>query len=120
MKLYFQCNTEIQEVEKVTKQFLVVFLNCLPGMQSLLEGCHCHERAAAFFSEAQIVFFDLSPYIFSELTVGDTVSNKLVKKDKQSQKPVNITLLAGGTIINFLVKGEMGCFHCMNVHSDLV
>jgi len=40
--------------------------------------------------------------------------------DKQSQKPVNIALLAGGTILNFLVKGELGCFHCMNVHSNPV
>jgi hypothetical protein len=74
-----------------------------------------------FFSEAQIVFFELRPYIFTELIAGDNDgSNKLVKMEKQSQKPVNITLLAGGTILNFLVKGELGCFHCMNVHSDLV
>jgi len=59
--------------------------------------------------------------MFNELIVGDNDgSNKLVKMDKQSQKPVNITLFAGGTILNFLVKGELGCFHCMKVYSDLV
>jgi len=59
--------------------------------------------------------------MFIELIVDDgDGSSKLVKTDKQSQKPVNITLLVGGTILNFLVKGELGCFHCMNVHSDLV
>jgi hypothetical protein len=42
---------------------------------------------AAFFSEAQIVFFESSPYMFTELIAGYIDgSKKLVKMDKQSQK----------------------------------
>jgi len=38
---------------------------------------------------------------------------------KQYALRVGITLPADGIILNFVVTGETGCFHCMGVHFDL-
>jgi hypothetical protein len=110
---------DVQEVPTVVPKFS-------PGLFGLYGAWHCHDEAVSLLPFGLEVFCELHPKASTELHsmvqnshfhhASENVLTVFPENSKTST--VNITFPADGVTLNFLLEGELGCFHCIEAWFD--
>lgn len=76
-----------------------------------------YDESALLYGIGKDIFFETETVAVSQFHLFKQ-TNWVCINHLQSENIVNIILPAEGAILNFVLEGEEGCFHCIDVRFD--